>query len=934
MPLGCKAALEFNERCFSSGEHPQNRLGSSLQILRSAGCAISSYSPRYRDRSHALSARFNCYRLPGVLTACTVAALLPGMSYVFRRFRLTLLTLTHLCSLGSDHQTKKREAGGDGVSKLTYGNGRAWRAKRRLARGICVTTALTALFSSAYAQDSTTSDSSIDSGKQVHVSQKSGNASDSGTLSEITVTATRVSERLSRVAASVTAFDQTKLDQEGVRSMDDVSRLAPGVTFTNTSYGGRTDIAIRGIGSQVGASTTGVYIDDTPVQVRNIGQSTNPYPEIFDLQRIEVLRGPQGTLFGAGSEGGAIRFITPQPSLNRYTGYSRAEASVTEHGDPSWEAGFAIGGPLLEDKLGFRVSAWGRRTGGYIDRVSNIDYHLTDKNANYRDAVVTRLALGLAPTEWLMVTPSVLYQKTDDHDTSLFNERISDPKEGKFLRPDPLYAPVHDKFLLSALNVQASLDRFTLTSVTSYFDRQGKARADFSLTLPQLILGPQVLADKLYLERLPQYTLASDYPTKQQIFTQEVRLQTADPNARLTGILGIFVQRSMQQGTQVFDDPMLPDLVAAYFGGLPVEAIFRTPMTTPTQSYIAMDKAHDNQNAIFGELTYRVVDKLKITAGARYAQTSFEFNSFQAGPWAGTPGLSATGTQREKPFTPKFGLTYSLDDSNLVYVTASKGFRVGGANKPIPVTTDACRADLAAFGLTQLIGPYRSDSVWSYEVGTKSSGLFGGNVQLFTSGYYLKWSDIQQSLPLPGCGAFFVGNLGSAVSTGADVQLAVRVNRHFQLGGAVAYNDTYYDKTLFGPAGPTGAPAILVDKGNAVGGAPWTVTLTPDYNREMFGKQGYARATFTYSSGPHRNLPAQDQNTLSYDPQAFQRGATHMVNLRAGLRDERFDVSLFVNNVFDSASILYRTNFAAGLPVFVNTTFTPRTIGLTGTYSF
>ncbi|HKQ81934.1 MAG TPA: TonB-dependent receptor plug domain-containing protein, partial [Steroidobacteraceae bacterium] len=425
------------------------------------------------------------------------------------------------------------------MSERIHRNDRARRAKRQLAHAICVTTALTALVPSAYAQDSTTADDSIDAGNRADVAQKVAGGAGGSEISEIIVTATRVSERLSRVAASVTAFDQVKLDEEGVRSMDDVSRLAPGVTFTNTSYSGRTDIAIRGIGSQVGASTTGIYIDDTPVQVRNIGQSTNPYPEIFDLQRIEVLRGPQGTLFGAGSEGGAVRFITPQPSLDHYTGYGRAETSVTDGGDPSWEAGMAIGGPIVEDKLGFRASAWKRRTGGYIDRVSNIDFHSTDKNANYRDAVVGRLALGVAPTDWLTVTPSVLYQKTEDNDTSLFSERISNPKQGTFLRPDPLYAPVDDKFVLSALNVQANLGRFTLTSVTSYFDRKGYARADFSLTLPQLVLGPQVFADRLYLQGLPGYTLASDYPTKQESFTQELRLQAGNPDDRLNGIVGI-----------------------------------------------------------------------------------------------------------------------------------------------------------------------------------------------------------------------------------------------------------------------------------------------------------------------------------------------------------------------------------------------------------
>ena len=747
-------------------------------------------------------------------------------------------------------------------------------------------------------------------------------------LQEIIVTATRASERLSRVAASVTALDQAKLDQEGVRRMEDVARLTPGVTFTDTGYVGQTQISIRGVSSQVGASTTGIYIDDTPVQMRNMGAaSTNPYPEVFDLERIEVLRGPQGTLFGAGSEGGAVRFITPTPDLNRYTGYGRAEAGYTEHGAPSWEGGFALGGPIVEDTVGFRASAWYRRTGGYVDRVSNIDGSVTDKDANYRDAYVARLAFKAVPAEWLTITPSVFYQKTKEHDAPLFNQRISDPAEGKFRNPFPQRSPGEDKFVLPALNVQADLGEFTLTSVTSYFKRDIDRIADFSITLPQLLLGPNELAQNLYLSRLPDYRLDSLYPAQQKSFTQELRVQTSNSDARLTGIVGIFVQRTRQHDIQAFIDPMLGDLTQAYFGA-PVEAIFGTPMLSATRSYIADDVAHDDQDAVFGELSYRLTDNLKVTAGLRYAKTKFEYDSFQAGPWAGSAGVNAAGTQKEKPLTPKFGVTYSFNDSNLAYATASKGFRTGGVNKPIPLSNDDCRVQLESFGLTQTIGPYDSDSVWSYEIGSKSSGLFDGRLQVFTSAYYLKWKNIQQSLQLPACGYSFTDNLGSAVSAGGDVQFQTQLTDHFQLGGSVAYNDTYYDKTLLGPAGP------VVDKGNTVPGAPWTATLSADYTGDVLGKESYARVTYTYRSRNNRDLPEQDPTTLSYDPDAYRLGRTEMVNLRTGVRLSSFDVSLFVNNLMNKHTVLTRTNFAAGLSVFMETTYTPRTIGVTGTYSF
>jgi iron complex outermembrane receptor protein len=172
---------------------------------------------------------------------------------------------------------------------------------------------------------------------------------------------------------NITAYTAEQMDDQGVRQMDDLARLTPDLQFTHTSGAAgnnSSNIAIRGVFSDVGAATTGIYIDDTPIQMRNVGYwNANAFPQIFDLERVEVLRGPQGTLFGAGAEGGAVRFITPEPGLKKYSGYARTELAGTVSGDPSYEAGGAVGGPIVEDKLGFRVSAWGRTDGGYIDRV-------------------------------------------------------------------------------------------------------------------------------------------------------------------------------------------------------------------------------------------------------------------------------------------------------------------------------------------------------------------------------------------------------------------------------------------------------------------------------------------------------------------------------------------------------------------------------------
>jgi len=219
-------------------------------------------------------------------------------------------------------------------------------------------------------------------------------------LEEVVVTATKQAESIDKVPISLTALTQAQMDTKGIRTVDDVVRQTPGIDFSRSPFGGGTgsNIAIRGILSTTGASTTGVYIDDIPIQSRANQENFAgaAFPQVFDLERVEVLRGPQGTLWGAGAEGGAIRFITPDPGLSHYNGYARSEVAVTRHGDPSYEAGAAVGGPIVQDQLGFRVSAWYRRDGGYVDRV-NQETNEAYNNANYQDSYVLRAALAWKP---------------------------------------------------------------------------------------------------------------------------------------------------------------------------------------------------------------------------------------------------------------------------------------------------------------------------------------------------------------------------------------------------------------------------------------------------------------------------------------------------------------------------------------------------------
>src|SRR5450631_1594653 len=276
-----------------------------------------------------------------------------------------------------------------------------------------------------------------------------------GPLAEIVVTATRKEESLSRVPISVTAMTQEMLDTRGVKDFQDVARFTPGVEIDNS---GTNNISIRGIASSGGAGTTGIYLDDTPIQMRALAFNPDEaLPKSFDIERIEVLRGPQGTLFGAGSEGGTVRYITTQPSLTKDSVYSREEVSFTQGGAASYEAGVAAGGPLVDGKFGVRASVWYRRDGGYIDRIDPITLGTVQKNANYDQTMLLRLAAVWAVSDQLTVTPSIYYQDRYRNDVENYWPLYSNPGSDRYVSANPTQRSSPDRFYLPALKIEGDL---------------------------------------------------------------------------------------------------------------------------------------------------------------------------------------------------------------------------------------------------------------------------------------------------------------------------------------------------------------------------------------------------------------------------------------------------------------------------------------------
>src|ERR1700761_7251255 len=250
----------------------------------------------------------------------------------------------------------------------------------------------------------------------------------SGALEEVVVTATRQTSTVNKVALSVSAVTQKSLDQQGIPNVQDLSQQIPGFSFRTTGGDNNPQLTIRGIGGNAiggtsgSAPTTGVYIDDLPVMKRNANGletgSGSPVPLLYDLDRIEVLRGPQGTLYGGSSEGGTIRFITPNPSLTTYSGTARVGVSTMSGGGYGNEEGLALGGPLVQDKLGFRISGFRQDRPGWVDNYSEFDGHQFGSNVNWGNDYALRGALLWQVTPNFKATVSVFNQMNYDNDSS------------------------------------------------------------------------------------------------------------------------------------------------------------------------------------------------------------------------------------------------------------------------------------------------------------------------------------------------------------------------------------------------------------------------------------------------------------------------------------------------------------------------------------
>jgi outer membrane receptor protein involved in Fe transport len=787
---------------------------------------------------------------------------------------------------------------------------------------------------------------------------------DEGPLVEVVVTATRKEESLSKVPISVTALTQESMDIRGIKDIQDVARFTPGVSIDNS---GTNNISIRGISSSGGAGTTGIYIDDTPIQIRALAfNPDDTLPKAFDMDRIEVLRGPQGTLFGAGSEGGTVRYITTQPSLTKTSFYSRDEVSYTQGGAPSVEVGLAGGTPLIDGVLGARITVWYRRDGGWIDRLNPVTYAREERNANFDNTTLIRLAAVWAPNDKITVTPTFYYQDRYRNDQEEYWPLLSVPGNDRFFSANPTQRSDPDRFQLPAIKVEADLGAVKLISNTSFFHRKEETGYDGTLynlgfyqsgvflnydnngnvTGPASTPYPLLDGTGLHLPAgALNYRAPASIDNSQANITQEIRLQSNDPASALSWTTGLFYTHNRQTYLEQIHDPLLNELSVAATGltydnwfqdcssGTCVPVLFDPRF--PNDSYFLQTKAIDQQIAWFGEGTYSFTDQYKLTVGARYSHLKFTNETLTGGPQLFLSPQTVDESKSENAFTPRVSFSYQMDPRDLFYATWAKGFRPGGANNPVPYA--ACAADFQKFNIPNSPPTFDSDSVSSFEVGAKNN--FNNRIKIASSLYYIRWSNIQQTVIPPICQISFISNLGQATAKGVDIQAEVAVTDNFTTELSAGYTEARYTKDSRLTAAET---TPIVQTGDAITGqsnqpnAPFTASIGLEYKMSILQHDTFVRFDDEFQSKPKWRGPGQDPNTSQYDGANYLLSSTNFASARAGVNFGELQIAAFCDNLFDTHTVVnYNWTIDPGdgnSRLERQYTFRPRTFGVTFTY--
>ncbi|WP_411339063.1 TonB-dependent receptor [Sphingopyxis sp. J-6] len=552
---------------------------------------------------------------------------------------------------------------------------------------------------------------------------------------DIIVTAQRYEQRLQDVPLSISAIGADELAARGTTDLKDLQYSVPGLS--TYEYGvSRQFVQLRGLATTIGSSTVGLYLDETPLGLDTQGDPFNV--RLYDMERVEVLRGPQATLYGQGSMGGAIRYIPAAPRLDAVGGSFEGEYSSTRYGDSNYKAVGVLNLPIATDKLGVRLVAGYERIGGYIDNVVS-----GEKNINSADIYVLRGTLLARPTDRLSLSLMGVYQESKQA-----NQDFGVDYRTTALLPQP----VNDRYTLFQGKASYDLDTALLSFSTSYIDRHNSGQSDvsaFYLPTLNLIFPPG------FIDRVGTAT-DSDF----NIYNGEIRLAS---------------QNDGPFGWQV--------------GAIYRDSKFHSVTTTPTApnpspiDLVASDVLFRNKSyALYGEVNYAFTPQLKAIVGLRYFDEHKTAHIESVNFGALTTDI---GDGSFNSFNPRFNLSYEFSPSSMVFVNVAKGFRSGGFN---------------ATSVGPGIPPtYDSDEIWTYELGTKHQ-LLDGKLTLDASLYRSEWSKVQSYTFVPGSALAAVTNGGHVDGWGVDLSATARPTKALTLTATYGWNNLKFDKATIDKA--------------------------------------------------------------------------------------------------------------------------------------
>ena len=723
-------------------------------------------------------------------------------------------------------------------------------------------------------------------------------ADDGAMLDVIVVTAQKRAEDVRDVPLSISVLSGQELVRQRIIEYGDLARQVPSLGFTNTGGTSLSRITLRGVSSSQGAATVGVYLNDVSLTIPNQFFTGTTLPWLFDLDHVEVLRGPQGTLYGDSSLGGTLRFITRAPRIGEYSYDLNGEVSTTKGGGVSYRAGGAVTMPV-SDQAALRLAIQRDYTAGFVDHV-NAAGGVDNKNVNTERTTAVRGAFLWSPSDDLKVTPMVQWQQTDSDDTGITRVSLPGFRQNRVVRE-----PSRDRLFVSSLNVEKDFGDLQLTSITSYVRRTFDRRFDAT------IYDSEYVASYLDPNFGPAYeevaALPGVFPNKDRITSWSEELRLSSPSIAdgrpYEWQVGLYLSKQKVTGSDYEYVVGLSDAIPRLFGMTPLEALgYDTP--NDLLGFFETTRRYE-QAALFAEGSWQVAPRLKATVGVRqvFARSKYELSE---GGWL-ADGAPPTDRAKNtsKPFTPKFALTYQATNDVSLYANAAKGFRLGGQNNALP---SFCASAVAALGLTD-VRNYKSDSLWSYEGGAKMR-FFGGRLSIDASAYYIDWKDIQQSVRLSSCGYVTTANAGKARSQGGELQVRAALTDSLTLNIAGSITDAKITDAAPGTGAVDGSRLLGVPDNSLSAGLNFDHPVTDDV-------RALASVNWTHTGRSHGSFSRTNTDYL--------RPAYDIVDASLGVAFERVEVTLFAKNLLDEDKIMQKPSvlfITQGLPL------RPRTVGV------